>query len=98
VAENLYLLECAKGVGADLAKKLKMDGNPTHVRISCIHPLSNYGFPAGADGWMLGATTDGVVVGSQDHPEVPHMLVPWNNVVYVADGSALSKAQAKKGK
>jgi len=98
VAENLYLLECGKGVGSDVAKRLQMEGEPTHIRLATIEPVSNYGFPAGADGWALGVSADGVIVGSQEYAEVPHMLVPWQNVIYVADGTSLNKAQSEKGK
>jgi len=97
VAENLYLLECKKGVGGEFSKRLQMDGEPTFIRLATAQPLSNYGFPAGADGWALGVSSDGVIVGSDVVAEVPHMLVPWQNIVYVADGTALAKAQDAKG-
>jgi hypothetical protein len=96
VAENLYLLECGKGVGGDFGKRLQMDGEPSHVRLATVEPLSNYGFPPGADGWVLGVSGDGVIVGSQDVAEVPHMLVPWQNIIYLGDGTSLAKSQAAK--
>ena len=52
MAENLYLLELAKGLGAEVAKMLLMDGEPTHIRLATDEAISPYGFPPGADGWV----------------------------------------------
>ena len=93
MAENLYLLEIAKDSRKAVAKKLDMQGEPSHLRLSTVHPVSPWGFPSGADGWALAVTDDGVIVGSDEYKEVPHMLVPWSNIVYVADGTSLSEAQ-----
>lgn len=89
MAENLYLLKLGKSAAEAMTKRLDLDVAPSHVRLSTFAPLSNYGFPQGAEGAMIGLKTEGVVVGSENKPEAPRLFVPWQNVSYIGDGAGL---------
>lgn len=89
--ENLYLLKVTSNAGESVRNRLAMDGAPSHIRVSTLAPLSNYGYPAGVEGCIIDATADGLVVGAEEGTDVPRAFVPWQNVSYIADGTALAK-------
>ena len=62
---------------------------PEYVRLSTLAPLSNYGYPVGAEGSLIGVSDRGVVIGVADDPAVPRSLVPWSNISYLAESAGL---------
>ena len=94
--ELLYLLKVAgeKDVQSGVAKRLGAKKAPSHVRVSTIAPLSNYGFPDGAEGAVLGVSGEGLVIGAEENG-APAMFVPWQNVAYMADGAGLAGGKKK---
>lgn len=90
MAENVYLLKVGKNAAGEVDKRLGTDSTPSHIRLSTLAPLSNYGYPPGAEGAVLGVTGDGLIVGAEDDAAVPRAFVPWQNVSYVADGTQLA--------
>ena len=88
-----YLLKVAKSAEKDAAKFLMLTAAPSHLRLSTLAPLSNYGYPAGAEGAVLRLNDSGIVVGADGREDVPRDFVPWQNVSYISDGSSLAKAQ-----
>ena len=91
MAENIYLLKISKPCRETVAQHLALDKAPSQVRLVTAEPLSNYGYPAGAEPSLLAILADGVAVGSENKPDAPHLFVPWHNVLYLADGSMLSE-------
>ncbi|MCA2980120.1 MAG: hypothetical protein INH41_03540 [Myxococcaceae bacterium] len=93
-----YLLKVNDSASKDVAEWLLLAKAPTHVRLATLAPLSNYGYPSGADAAVLKLTVHGVVTGQAGGDEAPHDFVPWQNVAYLSDGSGLAKelAGAKK--
>jgi hypothetical protein len=92
VAEE-YLLKVAKAAEKDTAKWLTLSNSPSHVRLSTLAPLSNYGYPPDAEGALLKLSDMGLVVGAEGREDVPRDFVPWQNVSYISDGTLLAKAQ-----
>ena len=93
-----YLLKVASTAKAEATKLLALRDPPTHVRLSVLAELSNYGYPPATEGELLAVGQHGVVLGLENL-DVPHDFVPWTNIVFVTDGTALSKelkAKAKK--
>jgi hypothetical protein len=86
-----YLLKVGKGSEKDVAKWLAMNSSPTHIRLSTLAPLSNYGYPPGAEGALLKINDHGIIVGADGRDDVPRDFIPWQNVSYISDGSALAK-------
>lgn len=86
-----YLLKVAKGAEKDAAKLLLLTTPPTHVRLASLAPLSNYGYPPGAEGAVLKLGDNGVVIGADGREDVPRDFVPWSNVSYISDGTSLAK-------
>lgn len=93
--ELYYLLKVGSDAKDTVAKRLRMKKAPSYVRLSTLAPLSNYGFPAGSEGAVVDIGAEGVVLGA-DGAEAPAMLVPWQNVAYLADGTSLAKEMKKK--
>lgn len=91
MAENVYLLKVSSGVAGDVKSRLDAKKDLSHVRVATLAPLSNYGYPPGAEGSLLKVSGDGLVFGVEGNDDVPRAFVPWQNVSYVADGSAVSK-------
>jgi hypothetical protein len=91
-----YLLKVAKDAEKDSKKMLTLSSPPTHLRLATIAPLSNYGYPAGVEGCILKVGDAGIVIGADGREDIPRDFVPWSNVAYVSDGSALAKEQAKE--
>jgi len=91
MAENVYLLKVGKACREAVARRLALDSAPGQVRLVTAEPLSNYGYPKGAEPSLLAILDDGVAVGSENKPEAPHLFVPWHNVHYLADGSLLTE-------
>ncbi len=91
MAENVYLLKVSSGVSGDVKSRLDVKKDPTHVRVATLAPLSNYGYPPGAEGSLLKVSGDGLVFGVEGNDAVPRAFVPWQNVSYVADGSQVTK-------
>ena len=90
MAENVYLLKVANNAAGEVDKRLGTSSTPSHVRVSTLAPLSNYGYPPGAEGSVLGVGPEGLIVGAEDDDNVPRAFVPWQNVSYIADGSSLA--------
>ena len=94
--ELVYLLKVGANAQKEVANRLMTKKAPSHVRLSTMGPLSNYGFPQGAEGALLGMVDGGLCVGGEGGGgEAPTAFVPWQNVVYMADGTALAKKQKK---
>jgi len=91
VEELVYLLKVAANAEQEVARRLDLSQSPTHVRVSTLAQLSNYGYPAGAEGGLLRIDNEGIVVGIDGQPEVPRAFVPWSNIAYIADGADLSE-------
>lgn len=88
--ELVYLLKVANGAQQEVARRLVLDTSPAYVRVATLVALSNYGYPADAEGGLLGISEEGIVVGVDGRPEVPRAFVPWQNVAYLADGADLA--------
>jgi hypothetical protein len=91
-----YLLKVSKGAANDVASFLALDKGPTHVRLSTLAPLSNYGYSAGAEGVLLRLSPSGVVTGQDGDDAAPHDFVPWHNVAYMSDGTGLFREMNAK--
>jgi hypothetical protein len=89
-----YLLKVGKSVEKDAAKWLALTNAPTHVRLATMAPLSNWGYPPGTEGCLLKLGEHGIVIGAESREDVPRDFVPWQNVSYISDGTALAKQQA----
>lgn len=92
-----YLLKVGKAAEKDAAKWLALTVAPSHVRLSTLAPLSNYGYPEGTEGALLRINDAGLVIGADGREDVPRDFVPWQNVSYISDGSLLAKEQATAG-
>lgn len=57
---------------------------PERIRVSTMAPLSNRGYPADAQAELLSVRDVGLVIGVPNSA-VPRMLVPWQNIAYVAE-------------
>ena len=88
-----YLLKVPKGVGKDIAKWLEVSKAPSYLRLATMAPLSNYGYPAGTEGAVIKISDRGLVVGAEEDEAVPRDFVPWQNISYISDGTALAKSQ-----
>ena len=87
-----YLLKVTEAVAGDVTKYLKLKAPATHVRVSTLAPLSNYGYPSGADAALLHISELGIVTGQAGgEDKAPHDFVPWQNIAYMSDGSGLAK-------
>ena len=94
-----YLLKVNEAVSGEVVKWLQLKAAPTHVRVSTLAPLSNYGYPSGADAALLGITIHGIVTGQAGgEDKAPHDFVPWQNIAYISDGTGLAKDMAGEKK
>ena len=59
---------------------------PQSVRIAINVPISNQGWPSKAIGCVLRLDEKGALVGAEEPESVPRLLIPWNNIAYLADG------------
>lgn len=91
-----YLLKVSKAVEQDVTRWLGMQTPPTHVRLSTIAPLSNWGYPAGSQSALLKLSDHGIVTGMDGEDKAPHDFIPWQNVAYLSDGTALFKEMGAK--
>lgn len=92
-----YLLKVVKPIEPDAKKWLGLQQTtPTHVRLSTLSKLSNYGYPPGTEGCILKIDQYGLVIGADGREDVPRDFVPWQNVSYISDGTKLAKERAKK--
>ena len=91
-----YLLKVSKNAEGDVKSWLGLEVSPSHVRLSTLAPLSNYGYPPGSEGAILKVTQHGVVTGQVGGDQAPHDFVPWQNVAYLSDGSGLFKEMQTK--
>ena len=90
-----YLLKVTDAVQSDVLKWLHVKVAPTHVRVSTLAPLSNYGYPSGAEAALLRISEHGIVTGqSGGEDKAPHDFVPWQNIAYISDGTGLAKEMA----
>lgn len=88
--ENLYLLKVAKRARPQVAELLGLEESPEFVRVVTHHPLSNFGYLPETVGAVMLADLAGLVVGGENDIEAPRLLVPWENVCYLADGDLYS--------
>lgn len=90
--ELVYLFKVANDAQVQdaVAKRLDLAEAPSHVRIATLAKLSNYGYPADAEGELLFVDSDGIVFGVDENPDVPRAFVPWSNIAYMADGADLN--------
>lgn len=88
--ELIYLLKVAADAQQGVVQRLELSAPPTHVRVATLTKLSNYGYPADAEGCLLRVDDEGIVVGVDGQPEVPRAFVPWSNIAYLADGAGLA--------
>jgi hypothetical protein len=93
--EILYVLRVGgeKDVQKGVAERLGKKKAPSHVRVSTLAPLSNHGFPQGAEGALIGIGKDGLIVGVEGDGDAPSLFVPWQNVAYLADAAGLGAAR-----
>lgn len=61
-----------------------VDKLPERIRLSTMAPLSNRGYPADAQAEVLSVRDVGLVIGVPNS-QVPRMLVPWQNIAYLAE-------------
>lgn len=87
--ENVYLLKVAGKASGGVEKRLGK--GTSHVRVATLAPLSNFGYPPGAEGAVLDVNDNGLVFGVDGDDNVPRAFVPWQNVSYLADGAQLAK-------
>lgn len=69
-----------------VADHLGVKEAPQSVRLATFIPLSNQGYPADTVGGLLRLDTRGALVGVEGRPEAPIVLVPWQNIGYLAEG------------
>jgi hypothetical protein len=91
-----YLLKVSKGAAPDVKQWLVLDTAPSHVRLSTLAPLSNYGYAPGAEAALLKVSQHGVVTGTDGDDAAPHDFVPWQNVAYLSDGTGLFREMSAK--
>lgn len=60
--------------------------SPQSVRLATLIPISNQGWPSDAIGGLLRLDARGALVGAEEPVGVPRLLVPWDNIAYLADG------------
>lgn len=89
MAEPVYLLKTAKGADKSVKERLHLKAVPSYVRLATVAPLSNYGFPPGAEGALLRFDSEGAVIGVADG-EGPRLFVPMQNIAYLADAAGLA--------
>lgn len=88
--ELMYLLRVNdEGVQEELQDLLAATHPPHYVRLSTMAPLSNWGYPADAEGALLSVTEAGVVVGVEGETTAPRAFVPWQNIAYLAESGGL---------
>lgn len=85
--ESFYLLRIAASAAEKVREELMSSDIPTHVRLATRFPISNWGRPEGV---LLDLHARGVVIGTGDG-EASNIMVPWPNVSYLADGTALAQ-------
>lgn len=88
--ELIYLLKVAHSSGDGVKERLLLDATPSHVRVSTLAPLSNFGYTPDAEGALLGINQHGLIVGVEGRPQIPRAFIPWQNVAYIADGAGLN--------
>jgi len=95
--ELVYLLKVPanQDVQGAVTQRLMLKQAPQYIRIATIAPISNYGYPAGTEGALLGILDGGVVVGVEGKEDVPRAFIPWQNVAYLADGADLYEKTRK---
>ena len=71
-----------------VADHLGVAETPPSVRLATLIPISNQGYPADTVGGLLRLDARGALVGVEGRPEAPKLLVPWQNVGYLAEGLA----------
>lgn len=89
--EIVYLLKIPEdeALQNELSEMLGGAYIPNYVRLSTLAPLSNYGYPPGAEGSILSVGKRGIVVGVAEDSEVPRSFVPWSNISYIAESADL---------
>jgi hypothetical protein len=96
VPQQEYVLRVGKEAEAAVASWLCLSSAPEWVRLSTIAPLSNWGYPPGAEGAVLRVADAGLVMGVDGREDVPRDFVPWTNIAYLTDGTQLVREQAAK--
>lgn len=75
-------------VQAAVAEYLDSERAPQSVRLATLIPISNQGWPDTAVGALLRLDDRGALVGAEEPEGVPRLLIPWANIMYLADGLA----------
>ena len=91
MAMEEYLLVVPESAAKEVAGWLMLTKAPTHLRLAALAPLSAYGYPPGTEGHLLRIDERGLIVGVPDREDVPRDFVPWGNIAYITDGTALAK-------
>lgn len=85
---SIYALRVAANpeVKESVADHLGHDESPQSVRLATLIPISNQGWSNEAIGALLRLDDRGALVGAESPEGVPRLLVPWDNIAYLADG------------
>lgn len=85
---SIYALRVASqaDVLQSVADYLGHQNSPQSVRLATLIPISNQGWPSEAVGCLLRLDVRGALVGAEEPEGVPRLLVPWDNIAYLADG------------
>ena len=85
---SIYALRVGshQAVRQSVAEYLGHAQPPQSVRVATVVPISNQGWPSEAIGTLLRLDERGVLVGAEQPEGVPQLLIPWDNVAYLADG------------
>ncbi len=86
-----YLLKVSKTAEKDVMRYLDLTAPPSHIRLSTLAPLSNWGYPPESSGAILKVFAEGVVTGQDGGNEAPHDFIPWSNVAYLSDGTKMAR-------
>ena len=94
-----YMLKVSKSAEKDVARYLALDSAPSHIRLSTLAPLSNWGYPPESQAAVLKILEHGLVMGQDGgKDEAPHDFVPWQNIAYLSDGSGLFREMGSSKK
>lgn len=85
---SIYALRVASQaeVQQSVADYLGHQQSPQSVRLATLIPISNQGWTPDAVGSLLRLDSRGALVGAEEPEGIPRLLVPWDNIAYLADG------------
>lgn len=82
----IYALRIAAAAEEAVADYLGINTLPPSVRLATTIPVSNQGYPPDSVGALLRLDERGVLVGVEGVDQAPKLLVPWDNIGYLAEG------------